>query len=267
MKKVNLPCVVTLAGTDPSGGAGIQADIKTISATGCYAASVITVLVSQNTQGVRSIYSISPEFVMNQIQAVFEDLSVDAVKIGMLYNRDIIDVVSLAIQKYVFKNVVLDPVMYAKDKHALFSLSDLDFLKEKIFPYVDLITPNLDEAEIILNKKIQSLSDMEFAAKDLAQEYQINVLIKGGHLKNDASSDVLYSIRNQSSKWFHGPRIQTKNTHGTGCALSSALASYLAQGYSLIDAVQKAKFHVTQSIQIASGIQIGKGNGPVSLSS
>src|SRR5688572_29909772 len=175
--KNHLPCVVSIAGTDPSGGAGIQADIKTISATGSYAASVITALVAQNTQGVRSIYSVTPQFVKDQIDAVFEDLEVTAVKIGMLHNKAIMEVVAKAIETFKPKFVVLDPVIVAKDGGLLLELSDLDFLKNRLFPLATLITPNLFEAEKIIQQSVTSRNDMEETAKALAHQFQINVLV------------------------------------------------------------------------------------------
>jgi hydroxymethylpyrimidine/phosphomethylpyrimidine kinase len=263
MNKRNIPCVVSIAGTDPSGGAGIQADIKTISATGSYAASIITVLVAQNTQGVQSIYPISSSFVMEQLTSVFQDLNIHAVKIGMLYNKEIIDIVATAINKFKPENIVLDPVMIAKDGSPLLNLLDINFLKEKMFPLADILTPNLPEAEKILNHKITTLNDMALASETLGNRYQTNILIKGGHLNGEKSSDVLYSQSDKSITWFHSDRINTHNTHGTGCTLSAAIASYLAQNHSLKDSIQQAKLYLTKAIQAGSTIQIGKGNGPV----
>ena len=260
---INLPCVVSIAGTDPSGGAGIQADIKSISATGSYAATVITVLVAQNTQGVQSVYSIPADFVMNQINSVFEDLKVSAVKIGMLHSYDIINLVSSALEKYQPKNIILDPVMAAKDDTLLLDLAKLDFFKSRLFSLIDVITPNLFETEKIICKKIISLDNMAQAAKEIGRQYKINVLIKGGHFKEDKSSDVLYSFINESINWFHSMRIDTKNTHGTGCTLSSAIASFLAQGYSLLESVKRAKLYLTNSLKSGNNIKIGRGRGPV----
>lgn len=262
-ENLNLSCVVSIAGTDPSGGAGIQADIKSISATGSYAATVITVLVAQNTQGVQSVYPISPDFVLSQINSIFEDLKIDAVKIGMLYSHENMEIVASALEKYQPQNIVLDPVMTAKDASLLIDLATLDFFKKRLFPLTNIITPNLFEAEKIMNKKIISLNDMEQTAKEIADQYKINVLIKGGHFAGDESSDVLYSIKDKLINWFHAKRIYTKNTHGTGCTLSSAIASYLAQGYSLVEAVQRAKLYLTNSLKGGSNLQIGRGRGPV----
>lgn len=263
MNNNHFPCVVSIAGTDPSGGAGIQADIKSISATGSYAASVITVLVSQNTQGVDAIYPISPEFVSNQINSVFKDLQISAVKIGMLYNRDIIEVVLSAIKKYKPNNIVLDPVIMAKDKSLLLQLSDLEFFKKELIPRVHIITPNIMEAEYITSNKITSLIQMEDSAKEIAEQYQTNVLIKGGHLEGNQSSDVLFILNERKIKWFNSKRIHTNNTHGTGCSLSSAIASYLAQDYSLNESVNLAKSFLSKAIIGGSKIKIGQGHGPV----
>lgn len=261
--KNHLPCVVSIAGTDPSGGAGIQADIKSISATGSYAASIITALVAQNTQGIQEIYSISPEFVTSQINAVFIDLKINAVKIGMLFNADIIAIVASALEKFKPKYVVLDPVMVAKDGSYLLDFAALNFLKQRLFPLATVITPNLLEAEKMIGHPIISLISMEQTAKELGNELKSNVLLKGGHFTGDNSSDVLFSIRDQSLTWFHSKRIHTQNTHGTGCTLSSAMASYLAQHYSLIEAVHLAKHYLTNAIQQASTMKIGHGCGPV----
>lgn len=263
MPKSNYPCVVTIAGTDPSGGAGIQADIKAISATGCYAASIITALVAQNTQGVQAIYEIAADFVAQQIDSVFSDLNVEAVKIGMLHNEKIIEVVAAALEKLNPKFVVIDPVMVAKNGCELLQLETLEFLKRRLFPTATVITPNCDEAEKIVGKKIKTSDDMLSAAKIISQDYDINVLVKGGHLNSSQSSDVLYLKQSSEIIWYHADRIDTKNTHGTGCSLSSAIASYLAQGYVLSEAVKRAKDYLTLAIQSGSHFQIGKGNGPV----
>lgn len=206
MPKQSIPCVVSIAGTDPSGGAGIQADIKTISATGCYAASIITFLVAQNTRGVRSIYSISTDFIKEQINAVFEDLTIDAVKIGMVYNKDIIEIIASALKKYKPEHIVLDPVMVAKDGSLLIELDDLAFMKNRLFPLSTLITPNLIEAERIYCQKIDSPENMCFAAENFAHQFKTNILIKGGHFKNEQSSDVLFLYQSNSAKWLHSKR-------------------------------------------------------------
>lgn len=263
MTNATIPCVVSIAGTDPSGGAGIQADIKTISATGCYAATVITALIAQNTQGVQAIEEVSADFVKKQMKSVFSDLDVRTVKIGMLHDQRIIDVVSWELAPLELKHIIFDPVMVAKDGSVLLDLNTIHLLKEQLLSVVTLITPNIFEAEQLLEKTINSSSEMEAAAKTISQDFNIDVLIKGGHLDGQHSSDVLYSTKKRESYWFHAPRIATKNTHGTGCSLSSAIASYLAQGIELCEAIADAKKYLTQAIESGSHYRIGHGNGPV----
>lgn len=263
MKKINYPCVLTIAGTDPSGGAGIQADIKTISATGCYAASVITALVAQNTQGVQAIQEIPANFVMQQIDSVFSDLDISAVKIGMLHNKKNIEAVASALEKLKPKNIILDPVMVAKNGCELLPSNIINFIKERLLPLVNLITPNIFEAEKIVGEKIKTLHEMESAAERIGNTFNINVLLKGGHLNTTKSSDVLYSKEDFNHYWFHEERINTKNTHGTGCTLSSAIASYLAQGCTLHNAIYLSKKYLTKAIESGSTFQIGRGCGPV----
>lgn len=263
MKNTNIPCVVTIAGTDPSGGAGIQADIKVISATGAYAASVITALVAQNTQGVQAIQEVSAEFVRLQMTSVFSDLDIQAVKIGMLHDARIIEVIADELTKLKPNHVVFDPVMVAKDGSILLDLSTIEFLKERLLRAVSLITPNIFEAEHILGQGIKTLSDMESAAKQIGKQFNINVLIKGGHLDGAQSSDVLYIKQHDECHWFDAVRVHTNNTHGTGCSLSSAIASYLAQGLPIIDAIAMAKQYLTHAIQYGAKLNIGQGNGPI----
>ena len=263
MKKINLPSVLTIAGTDPSGGAGIQADIKTLSATGSYAASVITALTAQNTQGVQAIYEIPVDFFIQQLNAVFSDLTIDAVKIGMLHNEKIIEALAVTLLKIKPNNIVLDPVMIAKNGCALLASNTLPFLKKRLFPLVTIITPNIAEAEMISERKIQQFSDMESAAKTMGEEYGVDVLIKGGHLQTPKSSDVLYSLKDNKLFWFHADRIDSHNTHGTGCTLSSAIASYLAQGHSVQEAISLAKQYLTLALQAGKHLHIGHGCGPV----
>jgi len=263
MKKIKLPIVVTIAGSDSSGGAGIQADIKAISALGCYAASVITALTAQNTQGVQAIYEVSPDFVMQQMESVFSDFSVDAVKIGMLHDEKIIAAVVSGLKKFKPKNVVLDPVMVAKSGHTLLKYQTLHFLQENLFPQVALITPNIFEAEKLLNENIQTIEQQENAAMKLGQQFKINVLVKGGHLEGEQSSDVLYSWKENRCMWFHAPRIETHNTHGTGCSLSSAIAAELAKNHSIYEAISSAKCYLTKALEAAKPLILGRGCGPV----
>ncbi len=262
MKK-HKQCVLTIAGSDSSGGAGIQADIKVISALGCYAASVITALTAQNTLGVQAICEITPEFVQQQLDSVFSDLNIQAVKIGMLHNEKIISVVSAALQKFKPNIVILDPVMMAKNGCELIDLATIPILKNMLFPYVTLITPNLSEAELLLGKKINTAAEQELAAIEMGNQFKINVLIKGGHFDGEQSSDVVYLYKDKVCHWFHAQRIHSNNTHGTGCSLSSAIASYLAKGLELKDAIDHAKKYLTKAIASGTTLQVGHGCGPV----
>ena len=261
--KNNYPCVVSFAGTDPSGGAGIQADIKAISATGSYAATVITALVAQNTQGVQAIYAVPVEFVEQQIESVFSDLSVSTIKIGMLHTKKIIEMVATAIEKYKFKHIVLDPVMVAKNGCALLETETIDVVKNRLCPLVTLITPNLNEAEIMLDEKIKTLKEMEVAATKMGRLFNTNILLKGGHLNLKEAADVLYVHKENACYWYVAERIDTLNTHGTGCSLAAAIASYVAQGQSLLAAVAAGKKYITGAIESGKTMQIGKGFGPV----
>lgn len=257
------PCVLTIAGSDSSGGAGIQADIKAISATGSYAASVITALTAQNTQGVQAVFAIPDDFIKQQITSVFNDLTVHAVKIGMLLNQSIVNIVAAMLKKYKPHNVVLDPVMIAKSGHELLEADTIKTLANDLFPLATLITPNLSECEKLSSITIDNHSNMEIAAKKLGEQYKINVLVKGGHLKSNISADVLYTYSDKTFSWFKANRIETNNTHGTGCTLASAIASLLAQGLNLHDAVQHGKAYLTQAIESAAQYRYGQGTGPV----
>lgn len=256
-------CVLTIAGSDCSGGAGIQADIKAISALNCYAASVITALTAQNTQGVQSIYEVNADFVGAQLDSIFSDLTVDAVKIGMLHNADIIKIVADKLKKYKAKNIILDPVMFSKNQHCLLNLNVINVLCDVLFPLVSLITPNISETEKLLNREISSVSQQEQAAIDLGQQYKINVLVKGGHLAGIKSVDVLYALENNKCDFFSMPRIESTNTHGTGCSLSSAIAAYCARDYTLNDAIKYAKRYITLAIKAGRNLTIGRGCGPI----
>lgn len=262
-KRLPPPCVVTIAGTDPSGGAGIQADIKAISATGSYAASIITALVAQNTQGVQAIQEVPTPFVRQQFDSVFQDLPVKAVKIGMLHHQQMIDTVSKALEHYRPAIIVFDPVMVAKNGCALIDPTTIDFLKERLLQQCSVITPNIPEAEKLLNRTITSRAAMGEAAATLGQQFQLDVLVKGGHFASDEAADVLYVSHTKQLHWFHQPRVPTHNTHGTGCSLSAAIASYLAQNFTLVEAIATAKRYLTQAIQAGSQLQLGQGHGPV----
>jgi len=263
MKKINVSTVVTIAGSDSSGGAGIQADIKTISALGCYAASILTALTAQNTQGVQAIYAISPDFIRQQMESVFSDLSVSAVKIGMLHDDSVIAAVVEQLKKFKPKQIVLDPVMVSKSGHALLKSDTIDFLTQQLFPLISLITPNIFEAEKLLGKKIHTIDEQEKAAIQLGTLFRMNVLVKGGHLESDQSSDVLYLWEENRCEWFHADRIQTNNTHGTGCSFSSAIAAFLSKNQSLVEAVSSAKNYLTGALLSAKSQIVGQGAGPI----
>lgn len=248
---------LSIAGSDCSGGAGIQADIKTMSALGVFGMSVIVSVVAENTSRVISIEDISPKVISDQIDAVFEDIKVDAVKVGMLSNPDSMNMVAEKLKQYSPKHIVIDPVMYAKNGCPLMQESSIETLINKIVPAATLLTPNIPEAEKIADMKITTVEDMKEAAVKIASLGASSVLVKGGHYIGDAK-DVLYD--GDKFHVFTTKRINTKNTHGTGCTLSSAIASYLALGEKLENAVEKAKAYVTEAIENA--LEIGKGCGP-----
>lgn len=258
---MSIKCVLSIAGSDPSGGAGMQADIKSISATGCYAASVLTVLIAQNTQGVQAIYEIPASFVTKQIDSVLTDLEVHAIKIGLLYNTQVMECLHAYLQIYPKHHVVLDPVMCAKSGACLLDVTSISSLTA-LFPQVGLITPNIPEAEQLLEITIQNRQEQAQAAEALGRKFQVNVLIKGGHLPDEAN-DVLYLYDKKYFHWFYADRIHSGNTHGTGCSLSSAIASYLAQGFSLIEAITQAKQYLTNALIAGRHLEIGQGCGPI----
>jgi len=266
MKRKEKPLykVLSIAGSDTGGGAGIQADIKTITSLGGYATTVITALTAQNTLGVQSIFEISASFVGQQIDAIMTDIGTDAAKTGMLVNKEIVNVVSLKIKEYNITHVVVDPVIISKNGKRLLSADAVNALTSQLFPLSFLVTPNIPEAEYISGLRIKSLSDAEKAAKCIHQLEPQNVLIKGGHagkswdVKNEGKViDVLYD--GKSFEYIEGEYIQTKNTHGTGCTYASAIATYLAKGFGLKEAVIQAKEFVTASIR--KSFNPGKGYG------
>ncbi len=254
---MKLKTALTIAGSDCSGGAGIQADLKTFSAHGVFGMSVITAVTAQNTQGVFGIQDIHPDMVENQIEAIFEDLPVDSVKIGMVSKIETIEAITKKLSIYKPNIIVLDPVMVSKSGYHLLNEESIDFLIKYLLPMATIITPNLPEAEVILGIEIKTIYDMERAAISIYNMGSKNVLIKGGHLEGDAT-DILYD--GMKFTHFKQERIHTKNTHGTGCTLSSAIASNLALEYSIIDAVKKAKTYITEAI--AHSLNLGKGVGP-----
>jgi hydroxymethylpyrimidine/phosphomethylpyrimidine kinase len=260
---LSTPIVLTIAGSDSGGGAGIQADIKAISATGSFACSAITAITSQNTLGVSAIFPIPSEHIESQLDAVFTDIKVISVKIGMLAEVDIIKVVAAKIRQYQPKYIVLDPVMVTTSGDLLLQENAINTLKEELFPLVDIITPNLPEAAALTGIAIPSdetgMHNMVTALRALGAKA---VLLKGGHLHDQLESTDLLITDNNVER-FSSLRINTKNTHGTGCTLSSAIASYLAQENSLYDAVFKGKSYITQAISQADQLNIGEGHGPV----
>lgn len=250
--------VLTIAGSDCSGGAGIQADIKTIAAHGLYAMSVITALTAQNTTGVSSVSDVSPEFVKMQIDAVFTDIYPDAVKIGMVSNIEIIDVIVERLKYYNAKNIVVDPVMVATSGSKLLKDEAIEAVKNKLIPLADIITPNTSEAEVLSNMAIESQLDMETSAKFISKMLNGAVLIKGGHI-GENSNDLIF-IEDQYH-WINGKRVNNPNTHGTGCTLSSAIACNLALGLSIKESVSNAKDYITGALE--DGLNLGEGSGPL----
>lgn len=249
---------LTIAGSDSSGGAGIQADIKTMIANGVYAMSAITALTAQNTTGVFAIQEVETNFMKQQLDAVLTDIVPDAVKIGMVASKELISTIAERLEYYKVKNIVVDPVMVATSGAKLINEEAIEALKEYLFPLAALLTPNIPEAEVLADRKIETAEDMIEAAKKISETYNCAVLCKGGHQLNDAN-DLLYE--EGSYKWFNGKRIDNPNTHGTGCTLSSAIASNLAKGYNLHTSVEKAKQYI--SLALADGLDLGKGSGPM----
>ena len=249
---------LTIAGSDSCGGAGIQADIKTMTANGVYAMSAITALTAQNTTGVTGISEVTPEFLQLQLDTVITDIRPDAVKIGMVSSAELIKVISETIKKYDLKNVVVDPVMVATSGSKLISDDAIDTLKTYLLPLATVITPNIPEAEVLSGMEIKSADDMITAAKLISENLGCAVLCKGGHNLNDAN-DLLY--RDGDCKWFNGKRIDNPNTHGTGCTLSSAIASNLAKGRDLDTSVEKAKSYISGAL--AAMLDLGAGSGPM----
>jgi len=249
---------LSIAGSDSCGGAGIQADLKTMTLNGVYAMSAITALTAQNTTGVRSVLESTPAFLQDQINAVFEDIRPDAVKIGMVSSAELIEVISNRLSYYQAENIVVDPVMVATSGSALMKKDAVSVLKKELLPLATLVTPNIPEAEVLSGQRIQSKEDMEDAAKHLGDTYGCAVLLKGGHSLRDAN-DLLYA--GGGYKWYKGKRIDNPNTHGTGCTLSSAIAANLAKGYDLESAVQKAKDYISGAL--SDLLDLGQGSGPM----
>ena len=249
---------LTIAGSDSCGGAGIQADIKTMTANGVYAMSAITSLTAQNTCEVRDIMDVSPEFLSIQLDMIFDDIFPDAIKTGMLSNSRLIDVIANTISDRQARNIVVDTVMVATSGAKLISDDAVDTLKKRLIPLSDIITPNIPEGEVLSGIKIMSIDDMKKAAEYIGKTYGCSVLLKGGHSIEDAN-DLLYS--DGCFEWFKGKRINNPNTHGTGCTLSSAIASNLAKGYDMASSVRYAKEYISQALEVM--LDLGKGSGPL----
>ncbi len=251
---------LTIAGSDSSGGAGIQADIKTMTMNGVYAMSAVTALTAQNTTGVTGILEVSPDFLGKQLDAIFEDIFPDAVKTGMVSSSGLIEVIADRLEHYKARNIVTDPVMVATSGSRLIEEAAVETLKSRLLPLATMITPNIPEAEILTGMTIKTEADMEKAAEALYELYGCAALVKGGHKINDAD-DVLYSAEDQKPVWFRGRRIENPNTHGTGCTLSSAIASNLAKGLDLSESVKLAKNYLSGAL--AAMLDLGKGSGPL----
>ena len=249
---------LTIAGSDSSGGAGVQADLKTMLANGVFGESVITALTAQNTMGVDAVMNVPADFIEAQMKAVFTDIFPDAVKIGMVSDSGLIRVIAKKLKEYKAENVVVDPVMVATSGARLISPDAIETLKEELFPLADVLTPNIPEAKELTGMKITSAEDMVSAARKISEEYGSTVLCKGGHKLNDAN-DLLY--RDGGYVWFHGKRIDNPNTHGTGCTLSSAIAANLAKGFDMDESVKRAKEYISGAL--AAMLDLGSGSGPM----
>ena len=255
---MKLATALTIAGSDSSGGAGIQADLKTMITNGVYGMSAITALTAQNTTGVRSILEATPEFLKQEIDMVFEDIRPDAVKIGMVSSKTLVDAIADRLVYWKAENIVVDPVMVATSGSTLMEDDAVMAIKEKLFPIATVITPNIPEGEVLSGMKIADASDMEKAATKMYETCHCAVLLKGGHRINDANDLLVYD---GGMHWFTGKRIDNPNTHGTGCTLSSAIASNLAKGYDLVTSVERAKAYLSEALSCM--LDLGKGSGPM----
>ncbi|MDW5444260.1 bifunctional hydroxymethylpyrimidine kinase/phosphomethylpyrimidine kinase [Polaromonas sp. SM01] len=259
------PRVLSIAGSDSGGGAGIQADLKTFAALGCYGMTAITALTAQNTLGVRAIHGVPQQMLLDQIDAVVEDIGVDAVKIGMLHSPEIVHAVAEAIDRHVLTRVVLDPVMVATSGAVLIDNPAIAALVRELFGRAALVTPNLDEAALLVGRPLESEQAMEIAARELLAQGARAVLLKGGHLPGDVVSDLLIT-QDGAPHWMRAPRIHSANTHGTGCTLSSAIAAHLALGLSLAEAVEAARAYVRGALEAGAAVRTGAGSGPLNHS-
>lgn len=257
------PIILSIAGSDCSGGAGIQADIKTISALGGYAASVITAITVQNTLGVQAVHPLPAGIVRAQIEAVLDDLHPKAIKIGMVHNADLVHVIADCISTYHPEFVVYDPVMISTSGRRLMTEETIQTIKEKLFPLCTLLTPNLSEASLLYGCPISTTTEMEQAAQELSHLYHTSILIKGGHLEGNEMCDILCNQASTACTLYAHPKIDSHNLHGTGCTLSSAIATYLAYNNCLEKAVSLAKAYINTAISNGKNLQIGNGNGPL----
>jgi len=256
------PLVLSIAGSDSGGGAGIQADLKTFSALGCYGMTAITALTAQNTLGVRAIHGVPAAMVEAQIDAVVQDIGVHAVKVGMLHAPEIVMAVAAAIDRHALQQVVLDPVMVSTSGAVLIATPAIETLVRKLFPRTLLVTPNLDEASLLVRRPLNSEADMEAAAQEMLAMGARAVLLKGGHLSGDLVCDLLL-VKGAPLHWMRAPRIETANTHGTGCTLSSAVAAHLALGMDLLPAVEAARNYVRAALAAGAPVRTGAGSGPL----
>ncbi len=254
---------LSIAGSDSGGGAGIQADLKTFSALGCYGMTVITALTAQNSVGVTGIQAVPPEFIALQMDAVLTDIGADVVKIGMLHSPEVIRTVAAGLKKHACDSVVLDPVMVTRNGDKLLQDDAVTALKEQLFPMATLITPNIAEASILLDRKIHERSQMAEACRDLAALGCESVFLKGGALGGDSSVDLFYEGTRDSFLELSSPRVNTPNTHGTGCTISAAIAAGLARGAALVSAVEDAKVYIDGALQGGAELKTGAGHGPV----
>jgi len=255
--------LLTIAGSDSGGGAGIQADLKTFSACGCYGMSVITALTAQNTCGVSAIHPVPVDFLEAQLRAVLDDIGTDAIKIGMLHSVEVIACVARILEEYECQRVVLDPVMVATSGDKLIQDDAVQAIQELLFPVVDLITPNIPEAQLLLGRKIENDRQLRAACRDLAAVHSTAVLLKAGHLSGDELQDVLLVTPDAPEQVYTSERLFTKNTHGTGCTLSSAIAAFWGKGAELAEAVGEAEAYLHQAIDVGGMYVLGNGHGPV----
>ena len=255
--------VLTIAGSDSGGGAGIQADIKAISACGCFAASAITAVTVQNTLGVQAVSALPIDIIAGQIDAVLEDIGADAVKIGMLHSSEVVDCVADALRRHGVTNIVLDPVMVSTSGHRLIEEQAVETLKSVLIPMSRVITPNIPEAEILLGRPIGGQNELPAVARELSSMYSVSVLLKAGHLTDDELIDIFYDAECDTMVELKSQRVYSRNTHGTGCTLSSAMAAMLAKGMTPVEAARAAKDYINAAIVAGAGYEIGGGHGSV----